>query len=157
MKTKKLLLDFGNEDEEILIGLVRIIKKIPDYELFYHVNSINTFRFSRIDDFVYNGNYYDYFFPRFECFHSESKICIHFIANKSVQYFQKRIAAELFGEEQETKFLLPHYQDVDYLVRTSEPFDDFSLILLPENLFFSIQHYSLSSDDELYPLIQYYE
>lgn len=36
-------------------------------------------------------------------------------------------------------------------------FADFSLILLPENLVFQIQEYLLSSDEELYQLIQYYE
>ena len=34
---------------------------------------------------------------------------------------------------------------------------DFSVILLPENLVFQIQEYLLSSDEELYQLIQYYE
>jgi hypothetical protein len=53
--------------------------------------------------------------------------------------------------------LLDHFQDVDYLIKTSETFDDFSLILLPENLVFKTQEFTLSSDEELYQLIQYYE
>lgn len=156
MKTQKILLD-TEEEEEIALGLVRLAKDVPDYELFYHLNTINSFKFSRITDFVFQGNYYDYYFPRFEAFHSEANIYIHFIANKSCHSIQKKNSTELFSGEDETKFLLGHFQDVDYLIKTSEPFDDFSLILLPENLLFQIQNFSLHPKEELYHLILYYE
>ena len=157
MKTKKLLLDIEDDDEEITLGLVRLAKEVPDYELFYQINSINSFQFSRIEDFVYHGFYYDYYFPRFQTYHTESKICIHFISNKSTHFLQKKISTELFSGEQETKYLLDHFQDVDYIIKTSEPFNDFSLILLPENLMFQIQDFTLSSEEELYHIFQYYE
>ena len=157
MKPQKILLDIEDNDEEIILGLVRLAKELPPHELFYQLNKLNSFKFSRIADLVYEGNYYDYFFPRFEGFHSDSKVCIQFIANKSTHNFQKKISAELFSAEQETKFLLDHFQDVDYLLKTSEVFDDFSLILLPENLMFQIQSFPLSPIEELYQIIQYYE
>lgn len=156
MKTQKILLD-TEEDQEIALGLVRLAKDIPDYELFYHLNTINSFKFSRIKDFVFQGNYYDYYFPRFEAFHLDSNIYIHFIANKSCCSILKKNPNELFSVEHETKFLLEYFQDVDYLIKTSEPFDDFSLILLPENLLFQIQNFSLQPKEELYHLILYYE
>jgi hypothetical protein len=47
--------------------------------------------------------------------------------------------------------------DVDYLIKTSDYIDDFSLILLPEFSVFNIQTFSLSSTNERYQLIKYYE
>ena len=64
---------------------------------------------------------------------------------------------ELFPGEEEIKFLLDNFQDVDYLLKTSEPFDDFSLILHPENIMFPIQIFPLSPKEELYQVIQYYD
>ncbi|MBU8882610.1 IPExxxVDY family protein [Kaistella sp. DKR-2] len=157
MKTQKILLDIEEQDEEITLGLVRLAKEVADHELFFHINSINSFNFSRISDFIFEGNHFDYFFPRFEAFHTDSKICIHFIANKSSHNIQKKISTELFSGEHETKFLLEHFQDVDYIIKTSEPFDDFSVILLPENIVFKTQNFSLSPHEELYQIIQYYE
>lgn len=157
MKTKKLLLDIEDDDEEITIGLIRLAKEVPDYQLFYHLNSINPFQFSRIDDFMYRGNYYDYCFPRFQAYDSETKVCIDLIANKSSHSNQTQISTELFSGEQETRFLLENFHDVDYLIKTTDSFDDFSLISLPENILFQIQNYTLSPDEELYQLIQYYE
>lgn len=157
MKSRKILLDIEDDDEEITLGLVRLAKDIPEHELFYHLNVLNFFQLSRIDDLVFTGTFYDYNFPRYQGFHSESKVCIQFIANKSSQYKQKKVSKELFSGEQEIKFLLNHSQDVDYLLKTSEPFGDFSLILLPENLMFQIQSFSLSPNEELYQIIQYYE
>ena len=127
MKTQKILLDIDGEEEDLNIGLVRLAKDVPAHELFYHLNSQNSFNFSRISDLAFEGNYNDYFFPRFRAFQTE------------------------------TKFLFEHFQDVDYIMKTSEPFDDFSVILLPENLLFQIQNFRLSPSEELYQLIQYYE
>lgn len=157
MKPQKILLEIEDDDEEITLGLVRLAKEVPEHELFYQLNLLNSFKFSRIADLVYHGTYYDYSFPRFEGFHCDTKVCIQFISNKSSQNIQKKVSKELFSGEQETKFLLDHFQDVDYLLKTSEPFGDFSLILLPENLMFQIQNFPLSPIEELYHIIQYYE
>jgi len=157
LKSQKILLDIDDDDEEITLGLVRLAKEIPEHELFFHLNNLNSFTFSRISDLIYNGTYNDYYFPRFQGFQRDSKACIQFIANKSVQTVQKKVSTELFSGEQEHRFLLDHFQDVDYLLKTSEPSDDFSLILLPENLMFPIQSFPLSPIEELYQIIQYYE
>ena len=156
MKTQKFTLEI-DEDDAITLGLVRLIKDVPDYELFHHLNVLNPFKFSRIADLIFSGKYYDYHFPRFEAFHPDTKICIHFIANQSSESFQKKITTELFNTEGDTKNLLDHFPDVNYLIKTSEPFVDFSVILLPENLVFQIQDFELSPIEELYQLIQYYE
>ena len=60
-------------------------------------------------------------------------------------------------QERYIKYLLNHFQDVDYLLKISEPSPDFSLILLPENLLFPIQTFLLSPIEELYQTMQYYE
>ena len=157
MKSQKILLEIEDEDEEITLGLIRLAKEVPEHEHFYQLNVRNSFKLTRIADLVYCGAYNDYFFPRFEGFHCDSKVCFQFIANKSSQHIQKKVSNELFSGEQETKFLLNHFQDVDYIIWTSEPFDDFSVILLPENLMFQIQSFPLCSTDELFSLIQYYD
>jgi hypothetical protein len=61
------------------------------------------------------------------------------------------------SEEENIKFLLNNQVDVEYILHSSEQFPDFSVILLPENLVFPIQDYTLSSEEELYQIIQYYE
>lgn len=156
MKTQKFTLEI-EEDDEITLGLVRLIKEIPDYELFHHFNVLNTFKFKRIADLIFRGKYYDYHFPRFEAFHHDTKVCLHFISNQSSESFQKKISTELFNSEGDKKYLLEHFPDVNYIIKTSEPFADFSVILLPENLVFQIQDFTLSPSEELYQLIQYYE
>ncbi len=157
MKKQKILLDIEEEEEELTLGLVRLAKEVPDFELFFHLNTLNKFQFSRIADIIYKGTYKDYHFPRFQAFHHDSRICIHFISNKSSHHIQKKVSKELFLEEEEYKYLLENFQDVDYLIWTSEPFDDFSVILLPENMMFQIQSFPLSSTDELFQIIQYYD
>lgn len=157
MKKQKILLDIEEDEEELTLGLVRLAKEVPDFELFFHLNSLNSFKFSRIADVVYKGSYKDYYFPRFQAFHTDTRICIHFIANKSAHFTQKKIAKELFSDDDENKYLLDHFQDVDYIIWTSEAFDDFSVILLPENLMFQVQSFPLCSTNELFSLIQYYD
>jgi hypothetical protein len=152
------LYDFDDiEFEDIAIGLVRLAKDIPAHEFFYKINQANNLSFSRKKDLVFHGGYYDYFFPRFEAYHKFSKTCFTFISNKSSESKQKKVQTELFTEEENIKFLLNNQVDVEYILHSSEQFPDFSVILLPENLVFPIQDYTLSSDEELYQIIQYYE
>lgn len=157
MKSQKILLDIEDDDEQIILGLVRLAKDIPEHELFFHINKVNDFQLHRVKDLVMIGQDNDYHFPRFEAFHHESKVCIQFIANRSSHNIQKKMATELFSEEEDMKFLLNHFQDVDYLLKISEPSPDFSVILLPENLMFQIQNFPLSPTEELYQTMQYYE
>ncbi|MDH6251126.1 hypothetical protein M2347_000853 [Chryseobacterium sp. H1D6B] len=145
------------EFEDITIGLVRLAKNIPDHEFFYKVNQNNNLKFARIKDLVFHGSYYDYHFQRFEAYHKFTKTCFTFISNRSIQSNQKKLQTELFSGEDNIKFLLNNQADVEYILHSSEQFPDFSVILLPENLVFPIQDYTLSSDEELYQIIQYYE
>jgi len=145
------------EFEDIAIALVRLAKNVPDHEFFYKVNTINGLTFKRIDDLIFQGSYYDYYFPRFEAYHKFTKTCFTFISNKSSESKQKKIQTELFSQEENIKFLLNNQVEVQYILHSSEQFPDFSVILLPENLVFPIQDYTLGSEEELYQIIQYYE
>lgn len=145
------------EFDDITIGLVRLVKGIPDHEFFYKINQSNNLKFSRTKDLTFHGFYYDYYFPRFEAYHKFTKTYFTFISNRSSESKQKRQQTELFSEEENIKFLLNNQVDVEYILHSSEQFPDFSVILLPENLVFPIQDYILSSDKELYQIIQYYE
>ncbi|MCX8533796.1 IPExxxVDY family protein [Chryseobacterium luquanense] len=145
------------EFEDIAIALVRLVKHIPDHEFFFKINQKNDLKFSRITDLVYNGIYYDFCFPRFEAYHKHTKTCFTFISNKCSESNQKKLQTELFTEEENIKFLLNNHPDVEYILHSSEQFPDFSVILLAENLAFPIQDYNLSSEEELYQIIQYYE
>lgn len=157
MEVQKLYDLDETEFEDITIGLVRLAKHIPDYEFFFRINLINDLKFSRISDLVYNGLYYDFSFPRYEAYHKHTKTCFTFISNKSSESKQKKLQTELFSEEDNIKFLLNNHPEVEYILHSSEQFPDFSVILLAENLVFPIQDYKLSSEEELYQIIQYYE
>ncbi|MGC4129493.1 MAG: IPExxxVDY family protein [Bergeyella sp.] len=156
MKNLKLILD-DEEESDIVLGLIRLIKPLPDYELFFRINELNPFFFQRIEDFKISGMYYDYYFSRFESYSRDHKARISITANKSTGSIQTKYMRELFSGEEEHRLLLTEHEDVDYIIKTSDSIHDFSLILFPENLIFAIQKYSMSSDHELYPLIQYYE
>ena len=156
MKNLKLFLE-SEEEESIHIGLARLIKPVSDHELFFQINRENDFFFSRINDLEIVRTYYQYYHVVFEAYHDITKNRIRFISNKSVKSDQKKEINMLFSDEQDVNFLLPECKDVDYLIKTSDNIDEFSLILLPENMMFQIQNLELHTDDELYHLIQYYE
>lgn len=157
MEIQKLYDLDETEFEDVTIGLVRLAKNVPDHEFFFTVNQKNDLNFKRIDDLIYHGFYYDYFFPRFEAYHKFTKTCFTFISNRSSESKQKKLQTELFTGEENIKFLLNNQVEVQYILHSSEQFPDFSVILLPENLVFPIQDYTLGSDEELYQIIQYYE
>ena len=50
MKSNKFFLDF--EEEEILIGLIKLKQQISNHELFFKVNQLNLFNFHRADDLM---------------------------------------------------------------------------------------------------------
>lgn len=156
MGTQNFILD-DFQEEEILLGLIRTVKKLPDYEFFFHVNRINNFYFQKIEDLKYSGEYYDHYFSVYEGYDNVNKNCIKIIGNKSVSSVQKKEITELFISEEKEKFLITKYKDIDYIIKTSDCIDDFSLILLPNSLAFEIQEYILSSNEELYQTIMYYE
>jgi len=156
LKTQKLFLDSEQEDD-LTIGLVRLTKHLADYELFYHINVANNSSFSRINDLVKSAVYNDYYHSRFEAHHEATQRSFQFIANPSYKRINKKEVIELFSEEEHVNFLLPNHKEVDYLIKSSDDSANFSLILQPENLLFPIQKFLLSSNEELFQLIQYYE
>ncbi|SKB71501.1 hypothetical protein SAMN05660477_00761 [Soonwooa buanensis] len=156
MKSKKLFLDF-EEEECIDVGLVRIASNLPHFEVFFHLNNSNTFNLKRSEDIVFEGVYNDYFFECYEAYDKSNKNCWKLISNKSISTIFKKEQSQLFQDEEDVKFLLNDHHDVDYIVKSSDSFADFSVILLPEKLFFPIQEFELSADTELYQIIQYYE
>lgn len=152
LKNKKILLDLDDEDEPMNVGFLRLTKRLPDYEMFFEINKINSFNFSRIEDL----NVKKFFYARFEAHHPETKSCYNIVANKSIPK-KKNTSNELFAQAEEIKFLMPKNKDIDYIIYAKDSFQDFSLILLPENILFQIQEYSLQPNSELYKLIHYYE
>ncbi|WP_379968909.1 IPExxxVDY family protein [Epilithonimonas sp. UC225_85] len=157
MKVKKQYLKLEEDHTEISIGLIRLAKPIPEHELFFIINEMNLFDFTRIEDIKIEGDYFDYFFSRYQAYDRFTKNCYNFISNKSILSIKKKEQNQLFSDESNVKFLLNVHQDADYILSKSDMFGDFSLILLPENFVFQIQEYPLSSEEELYQLIQYYE
>ncbi len=152
------LYDFDDiESEDITIALVRLTKTIPDHEFFFKINRLNDLNFTRIDDVVFHGEYYEYFFPRYQAYHKNTKTYFTFFSNRSSVSIQKKEHTELFGDEKNIKFLLNNYPDVDYIIHSSDQFPDFFVISFPEDLVFSLQDYNLNSEEELYQTIQYYE
>ncbi|MFC0343999.1 IPExxxVDY family protein [Epilithonimonas hispanica] len=157
MKIKKQYLKLEEDLSEINVGLIRLAKPIPEHELFFFINKINAFKFKRVDDILIKGEYFDYYFSRYQAYDQSSKNCFSFISNKSITSVEKKVQNQLFSDESNVKFLLNLQSDADYILTNSDMFAEFSLILLPENFVFQIQEYPLSSDEELYQLIQYYE
>ncbi|WP_028122474.1 IPExxxVDY family protein [Epilithonimonas tenax] len=157
MNIKKQYLKLEEDLTEIKVGLIRLAKPIPEHELFFFINKINLFNFKRVEDIKIEGSYFDHYFSRYQAYDHSTKNCYRFIANKSIASVEKKEQNQLFSDESNIKFLLNLHQDVDYLLTNSDMFAEFSLILLPENFVFQIQEYPLSSEEELYQLIQYYE
>lgn len=151
MKSKKIFLEL-EEEEAITIGLMRLTQKTPNYEVFFHLNRLNSFQFFRTDD-LRDG---EFSFAKFEVYLAETKTRYFVLANKSAPQKQKT-TYELFSQTEEIKFLLPKNQDVEYLIYAKDSIPDFSLFLLPENILQPIQEFSLVPQNELYKLIQYYE
>lgn len=157
MKNLQFFLD-EEEEEDLPLGLIRLAASKPAHEVFFEINKANDkVCFCRIKDLCKVGKYHDYLHKRFEAYHSERKTCIQIISNKSVSTIKKSQSLELFSDEEDINYLLPFHPEVDYILKTSDCINDFSLILWPENLMFPLQEHSLSSSDELFELIQYYE
>lgn len=151
MKNKKLFLDL-DDDEPINIGLLRLIKNLPDYEMFFEINKINAIKFSRIEDLKIKK----FYFSRFQTYHPETKTIYQVISNKSAPV-KKNTNNELFAQTEEIKYLMPKNKDAAFIIYAKDSIPEFSLFLLPDNILFQIQEFSLQPQNELYKLIQYYE
>jgi hypothetical protein len=156
VKKQKLILN-DEEESNISVGLIRLSQHIPDHEFFFQTNRLNPFKFQRTEDLKIEGNYYDYYFPKFETYWQDRQTCICIITNKSSESRQKKPIPELFSDEENEKLLLNNFKDVDYIIKTSDTYRDFSLILFPENLSSEIQEFSVGLQSELYAVLQDYE
>ena len=156
MKNKKIFLDIFDE-ETLQVGLIRMAKKIPEHEMFFEINRHNTFCFNRIEDLKWGCADNEFSFSRYEAHHPEFQTCYHIIANRSFPNRRRENQNELFGDTSEVSYLMPKNTDVDYVFHAKESFNDFSVILLPENIFFRTQEFTLSPKSSLYQLLQYYE
>ena len=156
MKSKKLFLD-QEEEESIHVGLIRLTKHIPDYEFFFQLNILNHFQFTRKDDLIIHAEYNNYHYSCFVAYDIISKNSWKILSNKCIETVKKKEQHILFSDEQDVKFLIDQHQEVDYIISSDDELTDFSLILLPDNISFPTQEFSLEPDQELYQIIQYYE
>lgn len=81
---------------------------------------------------------------------------MQFIENRASESQVFEHQGNLFSDGADVNFLLPMHPDVDFVVRTTDNLDDFSLILLPEGLTFSIQNFQIDAGS-LSDLIQFYD
>jgi len=156
LKTQKLILE-PEYNDHINIGLIRLLENIPRHEFFYKLNIKNHSHFTRIDDFKIEKNYFDYFHTRFETYSQHLKSYLHIIENKSITSIEKQKSLELFSDEGIDNYLIPENPDINYIIKSEELFDDFSLILLPEEISQPLEIINLEPDSELHTLFQYYE
>lgn len=140
MKIQKISLDI-DDDDAIDIGLISLLKPLPEHEFFYQLNQNNAFQFSRIEDIKISGKYYEYHFLRFQAYHHLSKSCIKIIKNQSIEAIQKKVPNELFTNENNINYLLKNNTNFDYILISDDDINDFSLILPPE-IALPIEHFS---------------
>lgn len=141
----------------IHIGLLSLVKKVPDYEFFYQVNQLNSFQFSRIDDLKLHGTYYDYFFAVFYAYSTLHKVGFHILSNQSIFSVQKKTITEFFVDEQDVKCLLNNHQEIEYIIKRTDSYADFSVILFPEDNTFAVRELCVNKDEELHDILYYYE
>lgn len=141
-----------DDDEPFNIRLIRLGKKTTNYETFYEINKLNSFHFYRTDDLLFKK----FSFMKYEAFHPETKTRFHIISNRSFPK-RKNTAHELFSQTEEIKFLLSKHKHAEYVIFAKDSFPDFSLILLPEHLYFHVEDIAVLPQQELYKLLQYYE
>lgn len=154
MKNNKFVLDF--EEEDVLVGILRLKQILPYHELFFKVNKLNPFHFSRKKDLKVEGFSGFYNFPIFETFDTVTQTKLRVIANQSYSFERKEKPIEgLFDLIEEDKFFIN--QNVDFILFSNENCADFSAINFPIEYFYQLEEYSLSSEDELYQIILDYD
>lgn len=143
--------------EGISVGLLRLSKQLPPHEFFYHFNCANRqIYLKRIKDLKNIGRDYSSSHLRMEGYHREPRCQVQFIENRASESQVFEHQGNLFSDGADVNFLLPMHPDVDFVVRTTDNLDDFSLILLPEGLTFSIQNFQIDAGS-LSDLIQFYD
>lgn len=156
MKNQKLFLDEEEEIENLNLGLLRQVIDLPPHEFFFKINKKTLFQFSRERDLEVVTSHFCHTHLVYEALDERLKNKLRFIKNKSSETRKIKEITELFVEEETENYLIP-MKDVDYIIKTSDCIEDFSVILLPESITFSVQNYTIDSNETLYQLIQYYE
>ncbi len=156
MKTQNLILDSDSSDD-INIGLISLTQELDPHEFFFKLNTLNFSSFKRIKDLELKKTYFDYYHPRFEAYSVHFETKIHIIGNQSISSTEKLKSLELFSNESHVNHLLNDHHKINFIIKTEELFDDFSLILLPEEFSLPIETLTLSAGSELHTFFQYYE
>ena len=152
MKSNKFFLDF--EEEEILIGLIKLKQQIPHHELFFKVNQLNLFNFYRADDLSAEDSFRSYKFPKFETYDELTQAKFTIFANKSfLSEIKQTSPNELFQQGDEEKYFID--KEVDYIIFSKNGWEDFSNINFPQDWVDSVEEFQLSSEHELYQIIIY--
>ena len=152
MKNNKIFLDF--EEEEILIGLIKLKQQISNHELFFKVNQLNLFNFYRADDLRAEDTFRSYKFPKFETYDELTQAKFTIFANKSFWSETKQTSPnELFQQGDEEKYFID--KEVDYIIFSKNGWEDFSNINFPQDWVDSVEEFQLSSEHELYQIIIY--
>lgn len=153
MKSKALFLDFDNE-EEILVVLVKLKQKLPYHELFFKINQLNLFQFFRKKDLQIEDFSGYHSFPIFEAFDEHTQTTFRVMLNRSFNFRRKeRSIRGLFDFIEEERFFI--CEEVDLIIFSKERGNDFSVVHLPEG--WVKEEYQLSSEEELYQTILNYD
>lgn len=160
MPDNKIVLTFeDDEEEELPLGLCRLAYPMEDFQFFYKLNRLNDFKFCRTKDIVIKRGYYKAFFNRFEAYDSRNKTHYIVVVNRSHTVEEVEQRMNLFSGIEHTEYLFSDRALVDYILLTKGGFGDFSLILLPKEEVLQVEELVLSSQHELFDIIQcdYYD
>lgn len=154
MKNKKIFLDFDDEDS-VLVGLIKLKQEMPYHELFFGINNLNQFNFVRKKDLEIRDFLGVYYFPQFETYDEVSQSTFIIFANKLCD-FRKIEGANLslFDTIGEEKFFVN--KEIDFILFSKEGWEDFSGINLPESVS-SVEEYCVEPEEELYEIITNYD
>lgn len=153
MKTKKLFLDFDDE-EPLLVGTIQRKQEISTHELLFKINQLNNFQFFRKSDLEVEDFSGIHHFPLYEAYDKLSQTKLIIIANQSCHYIRKTPVGGLFDHIEEKFFLR---EDIDFIIFAPSGGDDFSHITLPSEWLTPIECISIAPEEELYPIIWNYD
>lgn len=146
-------MDF-DDNEKIELGFLRFTQKISPHELFFKVNQQNAFKFSRKKDLIVEDSFGYYEFPQYEAYDELSQNHFIIISNKSSRYIRKTPIRGLFDFIEEKFFAK---EEIDFLIFAKEGGNDFSKIVWPTDFVPMVKTCTISSEDELYPIILHYD
>lgn len=143
------------EEENISVGLIKLRKDIPYQELFFKINQLNPFNFTRKKDLQIEDNFGKYDFPIYEAFNEMTRSHFVVLVNKPCAIYQQETDEKSLFDLIETKYLLK--PEITLIIFAKEIWEDFSVINTPTEWVQDLQEYSLSQKEELYHIILNYE